>query len=506
MFSRMIRYGLGTALCLLTPLTYAAARPTTTTATFQVPGSIGTYPQSMNNSQTLTGFYLTSSGGTHGFLRTPDGVITTFDVPGSTYTQPVSINDSGVITGVWQGPNTQSPSGFVRAANGTITTLQNKDNNGDAFYPQPVKINASGEILGNYPGVGPASHMFTLSPSGTLLLFSLGQSGDYPSEATGLSDSGAIVGYGGEVPLGQSSGFIFPPSGPVQSPTTGFINASYIDVPGSYGTFPTAINASGTIVGCYSVNTNPPGDSAALTFYDFEYQSSGTFTTLSLPGTVPSCVIANLYAGFNGAAPVYGIVPATITIDDAGTIVGTYTDASNRTSGFMQTTGGTLAPVIAPGASATTATSVNSGNDVAGYFVQSGGTAVLGFVQQPVAAGTAVVLTVSDAQGYFWDGGNSQRGGTILQVYQDYPSTGQNWTWTPVPGGFTICDLGTCLSDSNGQVVMSTKADVFTITNASAVLDVTTGLYIQNASKPANAAYLSTGATASPWNFSLNLH
>jgi hypothetical protein len=121
--------------------------------------------------------------------------------------------------------------------------------------------------------------------------------------------------------------------------------------------------------------------------------------------------------------------------------------------------------------------------------------------------GPAVKLTVKDGQGFFWDGGGSEYGRTALQVYQDNPSLAQNWTWQPVPGGFTICTLSTvCLSDNGAQVTLGKKADVFLITNESAVLDTNTGRYVQNATRPANGAYLSTGPLASAWNFSLNLH
>jgi GDSL-like lipase/acylhydrolase family protein len=124
-------------------------------------------------------------------------------------------------------------------------------------------------------------------------------------------------------------------------------------------------------------------------------------------------------------------------------------------------------------------------------------------------AQSAVTLTQEDPQGYFWDAGNSQYGQTSLQIFQAYvpnePS--QAFTWTPVPGasnGFTVCSLKICLSD-NGQanVVMSGKADVFTITNQSAVLDVSTGRYIEQPSNPADGSALLMGTTPVAWTFAL---
>jgi hypothetical protein len=125
----------------------------------------------------------------------------------------------------------------------------------------------------------------------------------------------------------------------------------------------------------------------------------------------------------------------------------------------------------------------------------------------PTPVPTPVKLTVSDSAGFFWDAGGSQWGQTKLQIYPSYiPNNNQDWTWTSVTGGFTVCSGTVCLSDNGTQVMMGSKADVITITNTSAVLDVTTGHYFANPSSPSAGAFLSTGSTASAWNFSHSLH
>jgi hypothetical protein len=53
---------------------------------------------------------------------------------------------------------------------------------------------------------------------------------------------------------------------------------------------------------------------------------------------------------------------------------------------------------------------------------------------------------------------------------------------------------------------MGAKADIITITNASAVQDLTTGRYFQNPANAANGAIVTTGSTASAWAFSSSLH
>jgi hypothetical protein len=489
---------LSAAMCLLSPRLLADARPTITEVTFQVPGSIGTYPQSINNSLTVTGFYLTANGVTHGFLRTPDGTITPFDVPGSTFTQPVSINDAGVIAGTYEvsgGSGSLAQQGFVRNANGTFTLFGNTSSGDSSFQPQPVKINASGEVIGNYPDLTTAPNAFIFSASGAEQHFTLSDGSDYPTLATGLNNSGAVVGYSTSGSLLEAGGFYWSGQGATPTPFSG---TTGIDVPGAYATFPTAINAGGTIAGCYSMNTGTE-DAPVLNYYDFVYQPSGTYTTLSVPGAVPPCVATHLELVSPTQNSIYGVVPPTITINDSGIIVGMLIQ-NGQEYGFMQNANGNYQ--VFPGS--TTPTSLNNANAITGY--RTSGASVAGYIEQPVTTNSSVVLTVKDPQGFFWDGGNSQRGATVLQVYQDYPSTGQNWTWTPVTGGFTICDLGICLSDNGTQVVMSTKADAFVITSGDAVQDVSTGRYIENASKPGNAAYLSTGTAASPWSFSLTLH
>jgi acyl-CoA thioesterase I len=121
-------------------------------------------------------------------------------------------------------------------------------------------------------------------------------------------------------------------------------------------------------------------------------------------------------------------------------------------------------------------------------------------------AQSKVTLTQEDPQGYFWDAGNSQYGQTSLQVYQAFVPNepAQAFTWTPVSNGFTVCSLNICLSDNGrGNVVMGRQADVFTITNQSAVLDVSTGRYIEQPSNPQNGSSLLMGTTPVPWTFAL---
>jgi len=74
---------------------------------------------SVNTSGAVTGY-----GWDYGFVRTPNGVITEFAVPGSIATYPASINDKGFIAGTYRGSDSGVLNhGFVRAPGGTITTF-----------------------------------------------------------------------------------------------------------------------------------------------------------------------------------------------------------------------------------------------------------------------------------------------------------------------------------------------------------------------------------------------
>jgi hypothetical protein len=70
--------------------------------TFQVPGAVGTYPTSINDSETVTGYYTEPAGKQGGFVRSADGVIETFQVPGSILTEPVGINSAGEVVGYYE--------------------------------------------------------------------------------------------------------------------------------------------------------------------------------------------------------------------------------------------------------------------------------------------------------------------------------------------------------------------------------------------------------------------
>jgi len=120
-------------------------------------------------------------------------------------------------------------------------------------------------------------------------------------------------------------------------------------------------------------------------------------------------------------------------------------------------------------------------------------------------AQSTVTLTQADSQGYFWDAGDAQRGEQHLELYPAFVPNEptQAFTWTAVSNGWTVCNtaVGICLSDDGNHVLMSGKADTFTITNQNAVLDVTTGRYVEEPGTVGDGAYLLTGTAPLAWSF-----
>src|SRR5207245_1187320 len=87
---------------------------------FDPPGSLGTFPTSINPAGEITGCYFPFAGATPGFVRDGSGTFTTFDAPGASDIFPTSINLAGEITGSYT-VSGGATHGFVRDGSGIIT-------------------------------------------------------------------------------------------------------------------------------------------------------------------------------------------------------------------------------------------------------------------------------------------------------------------------------------------------------------------------------------------------
>jgi hypothetical protein len=122
----MIPRFMAAVLCVLGPLTCVAyggnINGEATFVSFSVPGTVGTYPMSINASMTVTGYYYVTPSVARGFLREADATIITFNIPGAVLTIPEGINAHGDVTGFYTLP-TGMAQGFLRYAAGRTVTF-----------------------------------------------------------------------------------------------------------------------------------------------------------------------------------------------------------------------------------------------------------------------------------------------------------------------------------------------------------------------------------------------
>jgi len=277
------RFALVLTLSLSAPIAQAQSKVETLNLTFttiDVPGAAITNVLGINTAGELVGNYSAGSASpSHGFLY-GGGTFTFLDYPGADSTIARGINDSSQISGCAGIGNGTSIVGFVydQGAFTTITApgkadtdVWGIDNAGDlvggvgttlsstkAFelkagrfknisppgtyvYVYGTGINNLGEIVG-FTLDGPSSSAFAyktgrfqslIFPGPTLMTLALG-----------LNDNGVLVGwYEGCSPTCADHGFVM-------------VNGKYFsfDYPDSIGTFADGINASGQIVGSYTLD------------------------------------------------------------------------------------------------------------------------------------------------------------------------------------------------------------------------------------------------------------
>jgi hypothetical protein len=385
----MIPRLIAAVLCVLGPLTCAAQgggiNGEATYVSFSVPGSVGTYPMSINASMTVTGYYYVAHVTPtllRGFVRDADGTITTFDVGGAfgigngtVWTIPESINAAGDITGFYQYPPVGPPGdawgqiapveGFLRYADGKTISIQVQPPD-EYFLPitQPVSMNDFDEVVGNAPYNTPIS-VFTRSREA---VYKVGISFNKLTLATAINDSGSVVGFSSTSGI-PSTGFVVHPDG----------FAAPVDVPAqsgpscaANGTFPDGINAAGTIAGWY---VSSPDSCTTANTGGFVMSPDGVFSLFQPPGML----VASPVGGFGGSL----LAPHSISIDPAGDVTGSYTDAGGMEHGFVRNPYGTLTTFDPPEGNQTTATSIAGGGLVAGYYEYRSGGPAVGFIRIP---------------------------------------------------------------------------------------------------------------------------
>jgi len=204
--------------------------------TFDVPGSSGTWPIGIDSAGTITGIWYDASGVNYGFLRSNKGTFTSFDLPGGEVINLSGIiNPGGEVTGYYFDQN-QLVHSYVWA-DGTLTTFDAPNVCQTSNGTFAVGINRSGVIAGVYYDAGCADfHGFLRSADGTLTTV------DFPgAQATTLETINASGTSSGTAYL--SSGF----TAFYRTPSGKFVTYS---IPGP--TFlDTSLNSAGSITGSY---------------------------------------------------------------------------------------------------------------------------------------------------------------------------------------------------------------------------------------------------------------
>jgi hypothetical protein len=271
-------------VCFATSLIYAQTNYNYQTLDY--PGASATYPNGINNAGAIVGSYIDSSKAEHGFYYY-GGKFTAINYPSATTTVVTGINNKGVIVGIFESSSTAPYYGFI-LNHGTYTPVEIPG----STYTAVNGINDSDTIAGTYEiGTG-GDQGFTRAPNSAYV------TEDYPgtteTSVNAINNAGDLTG---QTNINFLSAFLY--SG---GAWTDFSYSNAIATTGD------GINNLGQIVGIFSP-TNPSEPSEG-----FIRQSDGTMQALF--------VAKSTGTGASG-------------INDAGIIVGNYTDSAGVTHGVV---------------------------------------------------------------------------------------------------------------------------------------------------------------------------
>jgi hypothetical protein len=273
---------------------------------FDPPGSVYTVPYSINSSGAIAGYFEDSGFELHGFIRDASGNFTIIDAPGVEAGQGygtvlLSINDSGEVVGYFEpasDPDTYH--GFFRDSLGNVTII----NAPGLSDTQPGVVNNAGEM------VGCASRSFECNDSNVVDSgFVRDSSGNFSSFAisgalniavVGLNNPGTVAGFYDDASF-VTHGFVRSSAGKIAK-----FDEPDADLRGGFeGTKPFAINDSGIIVGFY--------EDASGVIHGFVRNNAGAFTSFDGGTTVetfPSSINAagSVTGYYSGTGPYYAFV------------------------------------------------------------------------------------------------------------------------------------------------------------------------------------------------------
>lgn len=318
------------ALLLLTANTYAAPP---TIATFDPPGFVQSIRiGGINAAGIVAGTYLDTADVAHGFIRPSDGTFQTIDLPqadkeseGGTFL--TGIDDAGTVVGSYKDQDRLHFAfhGFVRAADGSVTTFDfRKTNLKNNIQTLPNCINKSGAVAGGYA-----------IRANNFAGWSYGSFGRLPGGARFLIGGNVVAMNNARTIIGNTMqhGFLRTAAG----------LGTQFDPDGSHDTEPKSINSAGTITGNFRDRLS--------TLHGFIRGVDGTISTFDSQGSLDTEPTA---------------------INDKGWITGLAEYAKQISHGFMRTPAGVVSRFdAAPMAIATLPEAINAKGAVAGIYQDS---------------------------------------------------------------------------------------------------------------------------------------
>ena len=328
-------------------------------------GHRGTSPTGINAAGVITGMYETTDTVRHGFVRAADGTITSFDAPGAGAgltegTIPLRINAGGDVVGFYADANHVSH-GFVRTAAGTFIAPIDAPGAGTTGSQKGFKfggtiavgIDTAGDVVGIYSDTNSIFHGYVRAANGTITTFDapgVGTTGLFPGTVpTSMNAAGDLAGFYTDA-SGANHGF-------VRNFSTGAITAP-LDAPNAgtsgmfNGTVPFGINASDDLTGLY-IDANDvfhgftlslSSTTAAPTFSP----AAGTYATAQSVTISDTTAGAAIYYTTDGSTPTTSstLYSGPIAVSSTETINAIATASGCGNSGVATATY-TIAPAAA---------------------------------------------------------------------------------------------------------------------------------------------------------------
>jgi len=322
---------------------------------FDLPGSAGGVV-AINPFDTVTGNYSDADGNGHGFVRSVLGQIVSFVAD----TAPAGFFQDTVVTGInalgevigFYFDATGAGYGFIRSSSGKITLFNAPGADVLLDGTTPTAIRDDGTILGNYQDVNGLFHGFVRSRNGVITSFDDPEAGTGSNEGTlpaGLNAKGTIVGC-----YGLNSEYNdFYPLGFIESEG----NFSVLDPPDSTSLAPfcgnLAINPEGVTAGAFY---QPEENALQRNYRGFVRATDGTYDTFdAVPSPSSPCCT---WTWPNAISP-------------QGSVVGYENDFCNENHAFLRAANGTItlfdAPASGP-AGGTVASGINPLGVVTGTY------------------------------------------------------------------------------------------------------------------------------------------